>query len=80
MKVVSIKHIRKVIVNLMYTNSMIVETDSENVQENSEYVCSDIEDFLRMERHHEQLVEAVVGTELKCATRDVVHVSPANNI
>ena len=79
-KVNAVKCVRSVIVNLIHTNSMRVNTCFAACKEGTEYVCSDIEDFLRMERHHEQLVEAVVGTELKCATRDVVYVSHVNNI
>jgi hypothetical protein len=44
----------KAIVSVLHTNSMIVDTIV--AQESVEYVCADIEDFLKMERHHDQLV------------------------
>ncbi len=44
----------KAIVSVLHTNSMIVDTIV--AQESVEYVCADIEDFLKMERHHYQLV------------------------
>jgi hypothetical protein len=44
----------KAIVSVLHTNSMIVDTIV--AQESVEYVCAEIEDFLKMERHHDQLV------------------------
>ncbi len=44
----------KAIVSLLHMNSMIVDTIV--AQESIEYVCADIEDFLKMEGHHNQLV------------------------
>jgi hypothetical protein len=41
------KDTHKVIVSLLHTNSMIVDTIA--AQESIEYVCAGIEDFLKME-------------------------------
>jgi len=42
----------RAIVSLIHTNSMLVDTTL--TQEDAEYVCKDIDDFLDMERHHDQ--------------------------
>ncbi len=42
----------RAIVSLIHTNSMLVDTTL--AQEDAEYVCKDIDDFLDMEQHHDQ--------------------------
>ncbi len=51
------KSVRKAAVSLIHTNSMVEDTTNSN--EAVKYVCADIEDFLKMEQHHAQVISSV---------------------
>jgi hypothetical protein len=60
----------QVCVTLVSCNSMIIHTP---VKYNAdEYVCSDINDFIKMERHREDVIQNMIMTELKGYDKNII--------
>jgi len=68
----------KAIVNLVHMNSMKVDTClCNNIHE---YVCADIEDFIKMEQHQDQMRNDTNMTEFKHSNRTIAVIRHINMI
>jgi hypothetical protein len=66
----------QVCITLVSCNSMLINTPVK--LQADEYVCSDIDDFIRMERHRENVVENMIMTELKGYDKSIVIIQHEN--
>jgi hypothetical protein len=60
----------QVCVTLVSCNSMIVHTSVKYKAD--EYVCSDINDFVKMEQHCEDVVQNMIMTKLKGYDKNII--------
>jgi hypothetical protein len=63
-------------ITLVSCNSMLITTPVK--LQADEYVCSNIDDFIRMERHREGVVQNMIMTELKGYDKNIVVIQHDN--